>query len=54
MTKEERYEKALKEIARPKVGPDFDWSEDEVAGFRATWCHKYENMARKALHRDDS
>ena len=45
----ERLRDALGEIARPKVGPDFDWSELETMKFRDRWRVKYEALARAAL-----
>lgn len=40
---------ALDQIAKPKVGPDVDWSEEEVNAWRATWYRKYGDMARATL-----
>lgn len=45
----EKLKLVLSEIAKPKVGPDFDWSENEVDKWRAVWCKKYENIAREVL-----
>lgn len=45
----EKLKSTLSEIAKPKVGPDFDWTQEEVAKWRAIWCKKYENMAREVL-----
>lgn len=40
---------ALEGIARPKVGPDFDWPEEEVDRWRAVWYRKYGEIARTTL-----
>ena len=40
---------ALDTIAKPKVGPDVDWTEEEVYKWRTTWYNKYETIARNAL-----
>lgn len=40
---------ALTKICKPKVGPDFDWSEEEANKWRATWYRKYEDIALNAL-----
>jgi hypothetical protein len=40
---------ALEEIAKPKVGPDFDWPDDEADRWRAGWYRKYGDNARAAL-----
>jgi hypothetical protein len=40
---------ALELIAQPKVGPDFDWSHDEVNRWRDRWYRKYQNIARATL-----
>ena len=40
---------ALGEIAKPKVGPDLYWSDDEVARWRAGWYRKYGDIARTTL-----
>ena len=40
---------ALEQIARPKVGPDFDWTEDETNKWRAVWYRKYQDIARATL-----
>ena len=40
---------ALETIAKPKVGPDFDWTEDEVNKWRAVWYRKYADTACTAL-----
>ena len=42
----------LFDIAKPKVGPDFDWTQEEVDKWRAVWYNKYENMAREVLKDD--
>lgn len=39
----------LEAIAKPKVGPDVDWTEEEVYKWRSTWYNKHETMARNAL-----
>jgi DNA repair exonuclease SbcCD ATPase subunit len=40
---------ALEEIAKPKVGPDFDWPDDEADRWRAGWYRKYGDNARTIL-----
>lgn len=40
---------ALEAIAKPKVGPDVDWTEEEIYKWRAAWYNKYETFARDAL-----
>jgi hypothetical protein len=45
----EKLKSTLSEIARPKVGPDIDWTQKEVDKWRAIWYNKYESMAREAL-----
>jgi hypothetical protein len=40
---------ALREIARPRVGPDVDWTENEVNSWRAGRYREYGNIARAAL-----
>jgi len=45
----ERLRDFLREIAKPKVGPDFDWTDAEINKWRASWYREYENIARHAL-----
>ena len=45
----ERLRDSLREIAKPKVGPDFDWTDAEINKWRASWYREYENIARAAL-----
>jgi len=45
----ERLRDSLREIAKPKVGPDFDWTDAEINKWRASWYREYENIARHAL-----
>lgn len=40
---------ALEQIAKPKIGPDFDWTEEEVNKWRAAWYQKYQDIARITL-----
>ncbi len=40
---------AMEQIAQPKVGPDFDWTEDETNKWRAVWYRKYQDIARATL-----
>lgn len=40
---------ALEKIAKPKVGPDFDWSDAEADRWRAVWYSKYGDIARATL-----
>jgi len=40
---------ALKEIARPKTGPDVDWTKPEIYKWRAGWYLRYEEIARTTL-----
>ncbi len=42
-------EAALRDIATPKVGPDFDWSDDEVTKWRAGRWKWAQDTAREAL-----
>jgi hypothetical protein len=48
-TKLQKAVEALEEIAKPKVGPDFDWAEDETDRWRAGWYQKYGDIARTTL-----
>jgi len=45
----EKLKSTLSEIAKPKVGPGVDWSQEEVDRWRAIWYNEYENMAREVL-----
>ena len=45
----EKLKSTLSEIAKPKVGSDLDWTEEEIYKWRAIWYRRYEDMARKAL-----
>ena len=40
---------ALKYIAKPKPGPEFDWATEEMNRWRASWYRNYEKAARTAL-----
>ena len=40
---------ALKKIAEPRVGPDFDWTEAEADKWRASWYRRYGDIARATL-----
>ena len=40
---------ALKEIARPKTGPDVDWTKPEIYKWRAGWYLRHEEIARTTL-----
>jgi hypothetical protein len=40
---------ALKKIAEPKVGPDFDWAEAEAEKWRAGWYRIYGDIARTTI-----
>lgn len=40
---------ALEAIARPKTGPDADWTKPEIYKWRAGWYLRYEERARTTL-----
>lgn len=44
-------EAALREIAKPKAGPNTDWTQQEIYKWRATWYAKYESIARDVLNK---
>jgi hypothetical protein len=41
--------RALEAIARPKTGPDVDWSKPEIYRWRAAWYLRHEERARTTL-----
>ena len=41
--------KALEAIARPKTGPDTDWTKPEIYKWRAGWYLRHEERARTTL-----
>ena len=40
---------ALEAIARPKTGPDVDWTKPEIYKWRAGWYLRHEERARTTL-----
>lgn len=40
---------ALEEIARPKTGPDADWTKPEIYKWRAGWYLRHEERARATI-----